>query len=134
MSTPIPPGALNGGLTLTLEQNRQMREAAVKEQFPLGSYVRLKPGEAESFQADVAAKLKDRVGVIRSHQMPRGSPIVDFLPVGRRQLFTKIFSSPQSNLLVLTDEAEIEKWRTAFAETAAKAAAKKSKTMPVKKA
>lgn len=132
MSTIIPSGALMDNPAR--EQERQAREDALKVQFPKGSYVRLLPGQAESFQASVASKLKDRVGIIRSHQPYSGSPIVDFLPIGRKKLFTKVFSSPKSYLEVLTDEAEIEQLRAAFAEAATKAAAKKPKPNPHPKA
>lgn len=132
MSTIIPPGALKGNPAR--EQERLAREEALKIQFPKGSYVRMLPGQAESFQASEASKLKDRVGVIRSHQPYSGSPIVDFLPVGRMKLFTKVFSSPKNYLEILTDEAEIEQWRAAFADAAAKAATKKMKPNPFNKA
>lgn len=109
------------------EKLRETREAAMRAQYPAGAFVRLKPGEAESYQAAETAKLKDRVGIIRSHQVFAGNPIVDFPAVGRRKFYTKVFHSPQHALEVMTDEAEIKKWRDAFAETAAKAEARKAK-------
>jgi hypothetical protein len=132
MSTIIPKGALNS--CPTREQALQAREAALIAQFPKDAYVRLQPGQAESYQAAETAKMKDRVGIIRSHQMYGGSPIVEFPPVGRKKLFRKVFSTPQHCLELLTDETEIEQWRAQFAEAETKAAAKKPKASPVNKA
>jgi hypothetical protein len=132
MGSTNSPGLLFGS-TPEREAQREAQAAATRAEFPQGAFVRLLPGQAESYQAAEAAKLKDRVGIVRSHQVFSGSPIVDFPAFGRRKHHSKSFSHPKSYIEVVTDPAEIEQWRTAFAAAEAKAAAKKPTPKPVNK-
>lgn len=62
------------------------------EAFPVGTRVRC--ADPDNFMSDMARKLRNRDGVVRSHQAFSGTPIIDFPAVGRRKPFTWVPPRP----------------------------------------
>lgn len=90
--------------------------------YPRGALVRVKPGQLDSFQSDEARKLTDRVGIVTGHTAFYSHPIVQFPAVGRRTEHQRSFMHSHAYLDKLTDETEIAKWVSMFAEEKEKAA------------
>lgn len=79
-----------------------MARSDLWDQFPVGTRVRCR--DPDDYLSDVARKLRNREGVVRSLQPFSGTPIVDFPAVGRRKAFTWVPSNPRDVMRV--DEAE----------------------------
>jgi len=70
------------------------------ERFPVGTHVRCT--DPDGYIKSVANKLRDRCGVVRSHQAFSGAPIVDFPAVGRRKAHKWVPARP-SDLTIVDD-------------------------------
>lgn len=108
----------NSDIGRARELQREAAALELRELYPTGTFVRVPKQEVDRYQTSKANKLRDRVGIIKGHQVFSGNPIVAFPAYGRRKEFQDAFSYPKTTLELLTDETEIAQWRQTFKITA----------------
>lgn len=107
-----------------MSEQRQEREQKMLQDFPKGAIVRVK--DPDAYIASVASKLRDRLGEITGHQMPTPNPIVNFRANGRKTEHRKVFTTPDRDLEIVTDEQQIAAWREAVKASELREAARRA--------